>query len=87
MTDTAFEANYLYAPLAHRLGLYKIKSELEDMSLKYTSRDTYTKIARELNETKVARDAYIANFIAPLKEKLDGTGTYEIHLFHLEQAP
>lgn len=79
VTDTAFEANYLYAPLAHRLGLYKIKSELEDMSLKYTSRDTYTKIARELNETKVARDAYIANFIAPLKEKLDGTGLkYEI---------
>lgn len=74
VTDTAFEANYLYAPLAHRLGLYKIKSELEDMSLKYTSRDTYTKIARELKETKVARDAYIADFIAPLKEKLEKTG-------------
>lgn len=79
VTDTAFEANYLYAPLAHRLGLYKIKSELEDMSLKYSARETYTKIARELNETKVARDAYIANFIAPLKEKLDATGLkYEI---------
>lgn len=79
VTDTAFEANYLYAPLAHRLGLYKIKSELEDMSLKYTARETYTKIARELNETKVARDAYIADFIAPLKEKLDATGLkYEI---------
>lgn len=79
VTDTAFEANYLYAPLAHRLGLYKIKSELEDMSLKYTARETYTKIARELNETKVARDAYIAAFIAPLKEKLDATGLkYEI---------
>lgn len=77
--DTAFEANYLYAPLAHRLGLYKIKGELEDMSLKYTARETYTKIARELNETKVARDAYIADFIAPLKEKLDKTGLkYEI---------
>ena len=77
--DTAFEANYLYAPLAHRLGLYKIKSELEDMSLKYTSRDTYTKIAKELNETKAARDAYIASFIAPVKEKLDKTGLkYEI---------
>lgn len=74
VTDTAFEANYLYAPLAHRLGLYKIKSELEDMSLKYTARETYTRIARELNETKVARDAYIADFIAPLKEKLDATG-------------
>ena len=77
--DTAFEANYLYAPLAHRLGLYKIKSELEDMSLKYTARETYTKIARELNETKTARDAYIASFIAPVKEKLDKTGLkYEI---------
>lgn len=79
VTDTAFEANYLYAPLAHRLGLYKIKSELEDMSLKYTSRDTYTKIAHELNDTKAVRDAYIANFIAPLKEKLDKIGiSYEI---------
>lgn len=79
VTDTAFEANYLYAPLAHRLGLYKIKSELEDMSLKYTSRDTYTKIARGLNETKTDRDAYIASFIAPLREKLDATGLkYEI---------
>ncbi|MCM1356388.1 MAG: RelA/SpoT family protein [Staphylococcus sp.] len=79
VTDTAFEANYLYAPLAHRLGLYKIKSELEDMSLKYSARETYTRIARELNETKVARDAYIADFIAPLKAKLDATGLkYEI---------
>ncbi len=74
VTDTAFEANYLYAPLAHRLGLYKIKSELEDLSLKYTSRDTYTRIARGLNETKTERDAYIASFIAPLREKLDATG-------------
>lgn len=79
VNDTAFEANYLYAPLAHRLGLYKIKSELEDMSLKYTARDTYTKIARELNDTKSARDAYIANFIEPLKLKLDTLGVkYEI---------
>ena len=79
VVDTAFEANYLYAPLAHRLGLYKIKSELEDMSLKYTARDTYTRIAGELNETKSARDAYIASFIAPLREKLDKTGLkYEI---------
>lgn len=71
--DVAYEVNYLYAPLAHRLGLYAIKSELEDLSLKYTNRDTYTKIAHELNQTKVARDAYIANFIAPIKEKLAGT--------------
>ena len=79
LKDTAFEANYLYAPLAHRLGLYKIKGELEDMSLKYTARETYTKIARELNATKVTRDAYIADFIAPLRERLDATGlNYEI---------
>lgn len=63
--DIAFEALYLYAPLAHRLGLYAIKGQLEDMSLKYTRRDTYTSIARRLNETKAVRDAYIADFIAP----------------------
>lgn len=68
--DVAYEANYLYASLAHRLGLYAIKSELEDMSLKYTDRATYTSIARQLNERKNARDAYIAAFIAPIKEKL-----------------
>ena len=71
--DVAYEANYLYAPLAHRLGLYAIKSELEDMSLKYTNRETYTEIARKLKETKKVRDAYIAEFIKPIKEKLDGT--------------
>ncbi|MDE6556635.1 MAG: RelA/SpoT family protein [Duncaniella sp.] len=79
VTDTAFEANYLYAPLAHRLGLYKIKGELEDLSLKYTNRETFTKIASELNATKAERDAYIAAFIAPLREKLDATGlSYEM---------
>ena len=72
--DVAYEANYLYAPLAHRLGLYAIKSQLEDMSLKYTSRDTYTQIASKLNETKEKRDAYIADFIRPIKEKLQSEG-------------
>lgn len=72
--DTALESSYLYAPLAHRLGLYAIKSELEDMSLKYTNRQVYTDIARELNETKATRDAYIAAFIAPVKAKLEETG-------------
>lgn len=77
--DVAYESNYLYAPLAHRLGLYTIKSELEDISLKYTNREEYTRIAHELNQTKDARDAYIANFIAPIKEKLSKTTlTYEI---------
>jgi len=72
--DIALESNYLYAPLSHRLGLYKIKSELEDMSLKYTNRDIYTRIAHGLNEKKAMRDAYIANFIAPIKERLADTG-------------
>ncbi len=72
--DVAYESNYLYAPLAHRLGLYAIKSELEDMSLKYTNREVYTEIAHKLNETKAVRDAYIASFIAPLKEKLEASG-------------
>ncbi|MDE6396873.1 MAG: HD domain-containing protein, partial [Muribaculaceae bacterium] len=70
----AFEAGYLYAPLAHRLGLYTIKSELEDLSLKYTDREIYTSIARKLNETKAKRDAYIANFIEPVKKKLESEG-------------
>ena len=72
--DVAYEANYLYAPLAHRLGLYAIKSELEDMSLKYTNRETYTRIARELNETKARRDAYIDTFIEPIRRKLEAEG-------------
>lgn len=72
--DVAYESSYLYAPLAHRLGLYAIKSELEDMSLKYTMRDTYTSIAHKLNETKLHRDAYIADFIKPIKEKLQSLG-------------
>lgn len=70
----AWEAGYLYAPLAHRLGLYAMKSELEDLTLKYTDRETYTSIARKLNETKVKRDAYIANFISPVKKKLEQQG-------------
>lgn len=72
--DAAYEVNYLYAPLAHRLGLYAIKSELEDMSLKYSNREIYTRIARELNETKAKRDKYIADFIAPVKAKLEAEG-------------
>lgn len=72
--DVAFEANYLYAQLAHRLGLYKIKSELEDLSLKYTQREIYSQIAKKLNATKKERDAYIKAFIDPLKEKLEKAG-------------
>lgn len=68
--EVALEANFLYAPLAHRLGLYKIKGEIEDLSLKYTNRKAFSDIARKLNETKRDRDAYIDAFIAPVKEKL-----------------
>lgn len=70
----ATEAAYLYAPLSHRMGLYKIKSELEDLSLKYTDRKQFDYIKQKLNETKRSRDAYIARFIAPLKEKLEQAG-------------
>lgn len=72
--NVAFEANYLYAQLAHRLGLYKIKGELEDLSLKYTNREIYTQIAHKLNETKRSRDAYIKSFIDPVKAKLEAAG-------------
>ena len=72
--DVASEVLYLYVPLAHRLGLYRIKSELEDMSLKYTNRELYTQIAHKLNETKRSRDAYISEFIAPVKAKLNDEG-------------
>lgn len=72
--NVAFEANCLYAQLAHRLGLYKIKGELEDLSLKYTNREIYTQIAHKLNATKRSRDAYIKAFIGPLKEKLEKAG-------------
>lgn len=77
--EVAYEANFLYAPLAHRLGLYAIKGELEDMSLKYTNRKAFTEIARKLNETKSQRDKYISEFIAPIKKRLDSTGLkYEV---------
>ena len=70
----ATEASYLYAPLAHRLGLYKIKSELEDLSLKYTDPKQYDFIKKKLHDTKRSRDIYIAEFIAPIKKKLQEAG-------------
>jgi len=70
----SMEAAYLYAPLAHKLGLYKLKSELEDLSLKYLEPDAYYHIKEKLNETKKARDAYIENFIKPIEEKLRAAG-------------
>lgn len=68
------EASYLYAPLAHKLGLYKLKSELEDLSLKYLEHDAYYLIKDKLNATKQARDTYIERFIAPIKKKLEEAG-------------
>ncbi len=68
------EASYLYAPLAHKLGLYKLKSELEDLSLKYLEHDAYYMIKEKLNATKASRDAYITRFIKPIQEKLDAAG-------------
>ncbi len=70
----AREVSYLYAPLAHRMGLYAIKTELEDLSLKYTSYDIYKDIAHKLNETKRSRDAYIARFIEPVRRELEAQG-------------
>ncbi|GJM60133.1 MULTISPECIES: RelA/SpoT family protein [Persicobacter] len=66
----ASETIYLYAPLAHRLGLYAIKSELEDLYLKYTEQDTYREIASKLNQTKVARNNFIKSFIKPIRTKI-----------------
>ena len=60
----------LYAPLVHRMGLYAIKTELEDLSLKFTNREIYSDIAHKLNETKQSREKYIQAFIQPLQEKL-----------------
>lgn len=68
------EAACLYAPLAHKLGLYKLKSELEDLSLKYMEHDAYYLIKENLNATKKARDAYIERFIAPIRKMLDAEG-------------
>lgn len=72
--QVANEAAYLYAPLAHKLGLYKLKSELEDLSLKYMQKEVYYEIKDKLNETKASRDKYIAAFIKPIEEKLEATG-------------
>ena len=72
--EVSQEAAYLYAPLAHKLGLYKLKSELEDLSLKYLEHDAYYMIREKLSETKASRDAYIAAFIRPVEEKVKAAG-------------
>jgi guanosine-3',5'-bis(diphosphate) 3'-pyrophosphohydrolase len=68
------ETVYLYAPLAHRLGLYAIKSELEDLSMKYMERETYQFIKNKLNEKKPEREKFIRDFIEPVKKVLEGQG-------------
>ena len=72
--EVSEEAAYLYAPLAHKLGLYKMKSELEDLSLKYLEHDAYYHIKDKLSETKKSRDAYIERFIMPVSERLTEAG-------------
>ena len=74
------EASYLYAPLAHKLGLYKLKSELEDLSLKYLEHDAYYMIKDKLNATKKSRDAYVEQFISPIERKLKDAGLH----FHMK---
>ena len=72
--EVSQEASYLYAPLAHKLGLYKLKSELEDLSLKYLEHDAYYMIKDKLNATKQSRDAYIERFITLIQQKLESAG-------------
>ena len=72
--EVSQEAAYLYAPLAHKLGLYQLKSELEDLSLKYLEHDAYYMIREKLNQTKASRDAYIEAFIRPVEEKVKAAG-------------
>ncbi len=74
------ETVYVYAPLAHRMGLYNIKTEMEDLAMKYMEPDTFKFIAQKLQDTKRERTKYINDFIKPIKEKLDETGfDFEIY--------
>ena len=72
--EIASESRYLYAPLAHKLGLYAIKTELEDTSLKYLNRKVFTQIANRLRETKEERDKYVKDFIQPIDKRLKEEG-------------
>jgi GTP pyrophosphokinase len=76
----AAETSYIYAPLAHRLGLYNFRSEFLDLCMKVLERDEYNAVARKLRETKSSREKYIESFIAPLREKLDELG-YPYRIF------
>ena len=74
------ETVWVYAPLAHRMGLYNIKTELEDLSMKYMEPDTYKEIAKKLSETKRERSRYINEFIKPIKDKL-ATGDFNFEIY------
>ena len=74
------ETVYVYAPLSHRMGLYNIKTEMEDLSMKYLEPDAYKEIARKLAETKRERTRYINEFIRPIKEKLE-KGNFDFGLY------
>ncbi|MDD4921689.1 MAG: RelA/SpoT family protein [Bacteroidales bacterium] len=69
----AGEASYLFAPLAHRMGLYSIKTELEDLSMKFLQPAIYFEIAKKLDETKISRENYIRHFIEPIKKRIEDT--------------
>ena len=69
-TKISSETLYIYAPIAHRIGLYEIKSELEDLSLKYTEPEVYNEIDEELKKSKVDQNLYIRNFSRKISEKL-----------------
>jgi len=79
------ETTYIYSPLAHRLGLYEIKSEMEDLAMKYTQPEIYTEIARGLKETKRDRSRYINEFIKPIKEELIHNG-FEFEIYGRPKA-
>jgi guanosine-3',5'-bis(diphosphate) 3'-pyrophosphohydrolase len=81
----ASETTYIYSPLAHRLGLYEIKSEMEDLAMKYTQPDVYEEIARGLKETKRDRSRYINEFIRPIKEEL-AAGGFDFEIYGRSKA-
>ncbi|HEX5552434.1 MAG TPA: bifunctional (p)ppGpp synthetase/guanosine-3',5'-bis(diphosphate) 3'-pyrophosphohydrolase [Chitinophagaceae bacterium] len=76
----ASETVFIYSPLAHRLGLYNIKSEMEDLTLKYTEPEVYFDIARKLKESKRERTRYINEFLKPVKERLTAEG-FDFEIF------
>ncbi|MEM6966614.1 MAG: RelA/SpoT family protein [Bacteroidota bacterium] len=77
----AAETSFIYTPLAHRLGLYQIKTEYQDLCMKITNRDTYSEIARKLQETKRARTAFVESFIQPLDDALKAAGFKNYKIF------